>query len=136
MLAILHRVFIILIWLVSSLSYSDVMRQNRFLSQAIRDIALDADEAKVFASEKISITEVLDSWLSAKQHKNRIKRFFNDQFGIGPNIDLLPDTYFLRTQSDGALFLPIKGTCTDIITISDAWWLQSGQTIKVGWRSP
>ena len=117
----------------------DYLGAFRFLSLAIRDVLPTVDEAKEFhaaTDKEAKVDEFTTRWLASDEHKNRVKRHFNDMFGIAPwvfiadaNLDL---TAYDPASSDNApsdLTTPgvyylnnsIKATCGTPVS-APAWW--------------
>ena len=106
--------------------------EMRFMSYTITDRPISVTDAKALAAGTTTLEDLIAGWLASDAHKTRIKRFFNDQFGIGPTFDTVPPSFILQKQSDGSYYLTDKGVCgTDVVTISDAWWLDEGESVKV-----
>ena len=119
------------IFLMESFSFADSATEMRFMSLTIRDRPISAEDAKAIASGTTDLETLIEEWIDSDAHKTRIKRHFNDQFGMGPDFDSIPPSFILQQQDDGAYYLPDKGTCSDVVTITDAWWLNPGESIRV-----
>lgn len=118
--------------LLSEPLWGDSIRERRYMSLAIRDQALSVSEAKALAAGTTTLDALISDWLASAGHENRIKRYFNDQFGGGTDFVTVEDSFFLHPQEgNGALYLPDKGPCTEAVTIDDAWWLDPGETVLV-----
>ena len=62
------------------------MRALRFLSLAITDQPPSAADAKALYNGETTLAELRSAMLASEAHKNKVKRFFNDLFGVGPDI--------------------------------------------------
>lgn len=117
--------------LICQQALADSATEMRFMSLTIQDSPISVSDAKAVASGSTTLTELIDTWLASDAHKVRIKRYFNDQYGVGPEFNTISSAFILQQQSDGAYYLEDKGTCSETISIEDAWWLNEGESIKV-----
>ena len=124
----------------------DFIGTFRHMSVAIRDKIPTATEARDFenSSDKSSkLDEYITTWLASSDHDERVKRHFNDMFGISPGIfiadvglDLIqynvasPDEAPSDLSTAGVYHLPvsIKPTCGTPVSAT-AWWSESPITI-------
>ena len=104
----------------------------RYMSLTIRDRPPTVAEAQAVAAGTTTLDTLITTWLATPEHQERIRRYFNDQFGAGPDSDLVEDSFFLLEES-GILYLRDKGACdaASATTITDAWWLGSGESVQV-----
>ncbi len=114
----------------------------RFLSLAIRDVLPTVAEAKEFhaATDKdAKLDYFTGQWLQSNEHKARVKRHFNDMFGISPwvfiadaNLDLMlydpasPGSAPSDLNTAGVYHLAntVKATCGTPVSAT-AWWSDS-----------
>ena len=90
-----HFSLFLLTILLAPFSFGDEVSLRRFLSYTIRDQPLSPNEAQDIANGTTSLDDMIDVWLAEDSHKNRIRRFFNDQFGANDDFSVLQDNFFL-----------------------------------------
>ena len=122
-------------WIVAMISldlYADTVTEMRWMSLTMRDQPLSVEEAQNITTGARTLESYMDEWILTDEFRNRMRRFFNDQFGSGQDIDTVRDQYFLGKQND-IYYLKDKGACTEdaAVTVNDAWWLSEGETIRV-----
>ena len=104
----------------------------QFLSFASRDQPPSVDEANSLALEKKTLTGLLSEWLASPEHSSRIRRYFNDIFGVNNQIFLIDGEFILKKNALGIYKLPDKSNC-DLSTAvqDDAWWLAAGEKVLI-----
>lgn len=142
--SLLFAIFLASCWLFPAQEGhgEDYIGTFRFLSVTIRDQLPNTDEAREFyaaADKEAKLDYFINLWLASEEHKTRIKRHFNDMFGIAPyvfvadsNLDLIqydsasPVTAPADLSTDGVFYLPnnVKTTCGTPVSVS-AWWSDS-----------
>lgn len=141
------RLLLTYLALIPSLAPSIALAQDytgtfRYLSIVIRDQLPTAAEARDFhaaADKDAKIEQLVDQWLATDAHRNRVKRHFNDMFGVSPyvfltdaNLDLIQydstnTQQLTEAPSDlatnGVYHLPngVRASCGTPISAS-AWW--------------
>ena len=62
----------------------------------------------------------------------RLKRYFNDMFGVMNFVFLMSENHHLTQNDSGNYYLSIKGDCGNSNVVSvQPWWLESGTTINI-----
>lgn len=129
----------------TALAQGPEVAQLRYLSTIVRDVPPSVDEAKNYyqASDKRGLLKTyLDAWLASAEHQERVRRYFNDMFGM-EYFAFIADDFFNLYQYDatntailnvapfdlsesGVYFLnrAIKSQCGSVVT-SSAWWADS-----------
>ena len=104
----------------------------RFMSMTVRDQPLTVAEAQAIALGQTTLDAAIATWLEEDSHQERIRRYFNDQFGANDDFSTVSSNFFLKL-SNGIYYLEDKGACTaeNATTITDAWWLEGGDSALV-----
>ena len=120
----------------------DYTASFRYLSLVIRDVLPTVEEAKEFyaaTDKEAKLDNFTTRWLQSNEHKARVKRHFNDMFGIAPWVfvadPLLDLTPYDPANPDGApsdlstagvyyLSNTVKSTCGTPVS-APAWWLDT-----------
>ena len=126
------RLFSIIMVMFTEFALGDVYLERRFMSLTIRDQALSVEEAKSLDDGSQNLEALITTWLDSEDHIERVKRYFNDQFGAGMDFATVQDSFIL--ESSGSVYYLIdKGRCADseVIEVTDAWWLRDGESIRV-----
>ena len=83
------------------------VEQFRYLSMIIRDQLPTVEESKDFYNKEKSLSEFTASWLASDAHTNRVKRYFDDMFGLqkymfvsGENLDLIKSNHYVEISWD------------------------------------
>lgn len=109
--------------------------QLRFLSFVIRDQAPTVEEAKAFRSGEKSLEGLVQQWLRDPGHTARIKRYFQDMFGVADDVNVLMNPFMLKKAKDTDYYYrwwDDKKVCPNQdYTDVEAWWLEPGETVKV-----
>ena len=107
------------------------VQQFRFLSYLLRDAPPSVTEAKEFYSGK-SLSEFKQTWVESTQFDSRLKRYFNDMFGVMNFVFLMSENHHLTQNDSGNYYLSIKGDCGNSNVVSvQPWWLESGNSINI-----
>ena len=85
----------------------ETVDQFRFLSMIIRDQLPSVQESKDFYTKKKTLSEFSDIWLASTEHKERIRRYFDDMFGTqkymfisSENLDLMKSSHYIEISWD------------------------------------
>jgi hypothetical protein len=142
----LSSIVMVLLMLIPAVAQGqDYTATFRYLSVVIRDQLPTVAEAREFqaATDKdAKLDQLVELWMDSEEHKNRVKRHFNDMFGVSPyvflsdaNLDLIQydsgnQQQLTEAPSDlstnGVWHLPkgVRATCGTPVS-ADAWWSES-----------
>ena len=84
----------------------------RFASFALRDIAPSADEAKAVSQGQAKAQDYVDGWLQSAEHQQRVGRFFNDFFGVDPDVLPAVADFALKKNARSLNHLFNNGACS------------------------
>lgn len=127
---------VILVALTAVPALAGSRAQLRFLSFTIRDQSPTVEEAKAFRAGETTLEALVDLWLAAPGHKQRIKRYFRDMFGVAREVETVMDAFSLRSTGENGYLYRWRGRDNAICdggtpVDAEAWWLPAGQTVKV-----
>lgn len=81
--------------------------QFRFLSMIIRDQLPSVQEAKDFYNKQKNLDEFVNSWIASSEHKQRVRRYFDDMFGTEQGFfvssehhDLTKSNHYIEVRSN------------------------------------
>lgn len=108
------------------------LRAFRYISSIIRDEQPSVAEAKAYYNREKTLPAFMDEWKNTSQFEQRLKRSFNDWFGVGVELELLEFSHYLTESDEGVLQIPVKGTCSLAEAVdATAWWLEGEGKVKV-----
>lgn len=99
--------------------------QFRFLSFVIRDRPPSVEEAQAFRSGTKSVEALVAEWLESPEHRQRVKRYFGDMFGVSSEHRPVDWAFVLwRDESTGVYYRDREsGPCDPSLAIDrQAWW--------------
>ena len=109
-------------------AFAQTAADARFLSLTIRDKGMSVSEAKDLANGNANLDELITTWIESSEHDDRIRRYFNDMFGVTNDLFIMDTVYYLKKNAQGAWYSEGKGDCEDAGIASGAWWLEPPQT--------
>ena len=117
-------VFFFLIFMRENFALGQDLKALRYISAMIKDRQASVQEAKDFYQGKVSLKDLIARWKLDPGFRQRIKRLFNDWFGIGVELNLLDFSHYLSKHAEGYYYHEVKGLCdaSEIVSVN-AWWL-------------
>ncbi len=108
----------------------DTVAKLRFASFAVTDHSPTVAEARALAKGDVTVAQLVDQWLDSDNHRERIQRYFHDQFGFARDIPLYEEISVLLPDDDGVYQLEALEPCDPAMAVqAEAWWLDEGKTI-------
>ncbi len=131
-------------------NYVNAPESFRYMSLVVRDQSPTVFESKVFYENKENFNKFLEEWLQSKEHDERLKRYFQDVFGVKEDVFIMHSDFLLEENHHGVLQSNAKDNDNDGKELNDgvdedgdicsyenstlittAWWSKAGESVRI-----